>query len=81
MEKEQYFRIVELPEHQVLLEKDFDNSEEEDSLLFKITFYVDGIKVVQSMGYSDEETRDNAFFETSDERIQTIIDSTSKMFK
>ncbi len=81
MEKEQYFRIVELPEYQVLLEKDFDNTEDEDSLLFKITFYVDGIKICQSMGYSDEEIRDKTFSETTDEQLQILIDSTAKMFK
>jgi len=59
--KEIYFRIVELPTHQLLVEKDFDNESDEDNFLVSVTFHNKGVKVKNSYGYSDEDLRDTMF--------------------
>lgn len=58
--KEVNFRIIELPTHQVLLTKDFDDDEESKPLL-TITFFLEGVKINQKLGYDEEaqKTLDN----------------------
>lgn len=80
MKKEINFRIIELPKHQVLLTKDFDEDEESSPLLV-ITFFISGVKVSQKMGYADEKKRDKYFNECAPETVQSIVDNTIKMFK
>lgn len=77
--KEVNFRIIELPTHQVLLTKDFDD-DEEGSPLLTVTFFLDGVKVSQKLGYSEEEKRDKIFAEFKDEQAQTMLDNTLTMF-
>lgn len=77
--KEVNFRIIELPTHQVLLTKDFDD-DEEGSPLLTVTFFLEGVKVRQKLGYSDEEKRDKIFVDFTDENAQTMLDNTLAMF-
>ena len=80
---EQHFRIIELPEYQVLLTKDFDTDEngeweedEDDSKpLLIITVFFDGIKADVTMGFSKESSRDEAFLSLSDAKVQSLIES------
>lgn len=78
--KETYFRIVELPTHQILLEKDFDNESEEDQFLLTVTFNDKGIKVKKSYGSCDEDLRDKMFKNITDEQLQKSLDDTLKFF-
>lgn len=72
--KEINFRIIELPTHQVLLTRDFDN-EEDDKPLLTLTFFVDDVKISQKLGYGDEKTRDEIFNSLTEEQAQTFLDN------
>lgn len=69
--KDKYFRIIELPDHDVLLEKDWD--EETNNPLCSVIFHVEGIRVAQKLGYETEEQRDKAFDEITAEQAQTVV--------
>ena len=77
--KEVNFRLIELPTHQVLLTKDFDEDEESSPLL-TVTFFLDGVKVSQKIGYSEEEKRDKIFNDFTDEQAQTMLNNTLAIF-
>lgn len=77
--KQVNFRIIELPTHQVLLTKDFDDDEESKPLL-TITFFLEGIKVNQKLGYDDEAKRDEMFEKVNDEQVQKTLDNALAMF-
>jgi len=77
--KETNFRIIELPTHQVLLTKDWDNDDEKPTLV--ITLFNEGVKVNQTYGYDEEETRDRIFETFSEESTQGMLDSVLKMFE
>lgn len=72
--KEINFKIIELPNYQVLLQKDFDNEDHDESDLMVITFYLDGVKVKHSYGYEDVETRDRIFDNVKESQVQKLID-------
>ena len=77
--KEINFRIIELPTHQILISKDFDD--EEESELLVMTFFIEGVKVTQKFGYDNEEKRNEMFDKITDEQAQKSLDTTLKMFK
>lgn len=79
MEKEINFRIIELPTHQVLLTRDFDN-EDKDQPVITITFFLDGVKVKQSLGYNEESKRDEYFNKITDKLVQQMLDNCLKLF-
>jgi len=68
-----------LPTHQVLLTKDFDEDEESSPLL-TVTFFLEGVKVRQKLGYLNEEKRDKIFVDFTDKQAQTMLDNTLAMF-
>jgi len=76
--KEINFRIIELPTHQILLMRDFDNEADEDDEILSIIFFLDGVKVDFTLNYTDEEPRDKAFFGITEERAQGFLDNYSK---
>jgi hypothetical protein len=76
--KEINFRIIELPTHQILISKDFDD--EEESELLVMTFFIEGVKVTQKFGYDNEEKRNEMFDKITDEQAQKSLDGTIKMF-
>lgn len=73
------FRIIELPTHQVLLTKDFDDDDESKPLL-TITFFLEGVKVNQKLGYDDEAKRDEMFDKVTDEQVQKTLNNALVMF-
>lgn len=77
--KEVNFRIIELPTHQVLLTKDFD--EDEDNPLLIITFFLDGVRVNQKLGYDNESKRDEMFDKVTAEQVQKTLDNSLAIFK
>lgn len=77
--KKTYFRIIELPTHQVMLSKDFD-SDNDDQPTLVITFFFDGIKVCQTLGYPSDEKRDVIFDSFTDEQAQSVLDTASGLF-
>ena len=77
--KEINFRIIELPTHQVLLQKDFDNDDNDETELMVITFYLDGIKVKHSYGYENLKTRDRIFNTVKESQVQKLIDDAISM--
>lgn len=74
-EKEVNFRIIELPTHQVLLTKDFDNENDEAGLLLVITVFLDGVKVDLKLNYKDEEVRNRLFLEMTEVMAQSFLDN------
>lgn len=71
--KDIFFKIIELPNHQVLVAKDFDQ-EDDDAPVVAVTFHLDGVKVTQKFGYAEEAKRDAAFEQFTDKDAQSIID-------
>lgn len=59
--KEIKFKIIELENYQVLVEKDFDNSEDEDMYLVVVSFYSENMKITHNFSFDKEENR-NAYF-------------------
>lgn len=78
--KEINFKIIELPTHQVLIQKDFDNNDDEKDLLV-IVFYLEGIKVKHNYGYENSEIRDKVFDEITESAVEEIVNTALKMFK
>jgi len=76
--KEINFRIIELPTHQILISKDFDEEEEKELLI--ITFFIDNVKVTQKMGYNDKAKRDEVFEKVTDEQAQKTLNNVLKLF-
>lgn len=72
--KTKHFRIVELPEYQVLLTKDFDNEEALPMPLLTFSFFVEGAKADFSLRYSLEEKRDELFETLSNEEVENIAE-------
>jgi len=79
--KEINFRIVELPTHQVLISKDFDNDSDTENDLIVITLFIDGVKANLTYGYSDTDKRDRIFNEITDKQIQSTLDGVLNTFK
>lgn len=80
-EKKIHFRIIELPEYQVLLTKDFDEESEESTPLLVISFFHEGMKLDLKLGYSDESKIDKLIETFTSEDAQTLIDNTLEQFK
>lgn len=77
--KEINFRIIELPTHQILISKDFDEEEERELLV--ITFFIEGVKVSQKFGYDNEAKRNEMFDKITNEQVQKSLDNTLEIFK
>lgn len=77
--KEINFKIIELDNYQVLVEKDYDDEENLDLLVIK--FFIQGMKVCQKLGFDSEEKRDDAFERITKEQVEATVLSTEKMFK
>lgn len=65
------FRIIELPERQVLLTKDFD----EDEIILSVSFFLGGVKAVMSLGYESEDSRDKLFNDFTEEMAQDFVNN------
>lgn len=70
-EKITYFRIIELPTHQVLVTKDWNDDEDP---IISVTFFLEGMKITQSLGYTEAEKRDGAFDKFNDKYAQAMLD-------
>ena len=79
MGKEVFFKIIELPTHQVLFTKDFAEVEDEDCPVISITFFIEGAKVCQTMSYANEEKRDEMFDKLTEQHAQQTVDTVLKM--
>ncbi|MES2382497.1 MAG: hypothetical protein V4538_15725 [Bacteroidota bacterium] len=80
MKKQISFRIIELPTHQVLVSKDFDQDENDKPLLV-LTFNLDGLIMSVKMGYDNETDRDKYFDTISEETAQTFLNDFIKLTK
>lgn len=72
MEKQTHFRIIELPTHQVLITKDFDNDEDNTPLLV-ITLFIDNCRAEIKMGFDNEKKRNEAFINYSEKSAKTLL--------
>jgi len=77
--KEVNFKIVEIPTHQVLLTKDFDE-DNDDQPLMVVTFFIDGMKVSMKLGYKTEDIRNQMFDEFGETNAQGIVDKIISQF-
>ncbi|WP_264548004.1 hypothetical protein [Flavobacterium sp. N2820] len=78
MQKEIYFRIIELENHQVLLQKSWNEDDDKPSLIF--TFNLKSCCINKTHSFTNEISRDKVFDTFTDEQAQNMIDSTSKLF-
>jgi hypothetical protein len=69
--KQIHFRIIELPDHQVLLTKSWDDDEGAPVLL--VTFFLEGLQVTQTLSYLREEDRDKIFDTFADKDAEEIV--------
>lgn len=79
--KKVHFRIIELPTHQVLIQKDFDNEADDDTYLITISFFVDDAKATHKYTYEKEQNRDDMFEKITLEHVQLLVDTSIIMFK
>ena len=70
-----HFRIIELPNYQVLLTKDFDNEQQDATFLAVISFFLENVKVELKLNYKTEEKRDNIFNSITSEQVQKTVDN------
>ena len=70
-----HFRIIELPNYQILLTKDFDNEQDDASFLAVISFFLENVKVELKLNYKTEEKRDNIFDSITAEQVQKTVDN------
>lgn len=78
--KQTFFRIMELEGHQVLVSKDFNNEGEKNGDLVRIEFFIEGVKVSNTLGFSTIDKRDNAFEKISNDLAQAYVDNAISMF-
>lgn len=71
MKKQTIFRIIELPTHQVLLMKTWDEEDESDSIQMIINH--EGMEMKVTFGYDSEEIRDENFDNFKKETCQQLI--------
>ncbi len=76
--KEVNFRIIELQTNQVLLAKDFDNSDGYEPELH-IIFFTEGVKIDLTNKFNSEESRNKHFDDFTDNDAQTLIDKFIKL--
>ena len=79
--KETFFKIFELENHQVLIQKDFDNESDDNSDLILIVFYVNGVKCQQTLGYETAEKRDEIFDKITESQVLVTVNNAIKMFE
>lgn len=76
---EKYFKIIELPTHQVLFTRDFD---EDENPTIKVSVYLDGVRIDISAGYQSEEKRDEIFENNINEEVaQAYLNSILDMLE
>jgi hypothetical protein len=79
--KKVHFRIIELPTHQVLLQKDFDNEGDDDIYIIDISFFIEDAKATHKYTYEQEQNRDDMFEKITSEHVQSLVDNAIIMFK
>lgn len=79
MTKQIYFRLIELENHQILLQKSFDNEEQKPELI--VSYHLHSCCIQQNHVYKDESIRDKFFDTYTNEQAQKMIDSTLKLLE
>lgn len=80
--KKVFFKILELPTHQVLLHKDWDDYDDDEFSrpVIIMSFFLDGIKASYKLGYDTMKKRDDDFELFDESKAQKILDSTIVQF-
>lgn len=78
MQKEIYFRIIELENHQVLLQKSWNEDDNKPSLIFTVN--LNSCCLNQTHSFNNQISRDKAF-NITDEQAQKMVDSMAKLFE
>lgn len=79
MEKEQRFKIIELPTHQVMVMKDWD--EEDSTPRVLVIIFIDGVKFQPSFGYKTNSEMAKAFDKIDSSMAQQMLDGAISMLK
>ena len=79
MQKQIYFKIIELENYQVLVEKCLDDDDETEAM--NVSFHIKGMKVSHNLSYESMEKRDNDFEQFDEKQAQKFIDSITHFFK
>lgn len=77
--KTTYFKIIELPTHQVLIEKDWDAEKEEYQVA--ITVWFDEMKVKQVYGYHTLKKADDSFDKWDENKCSVHIKNITTLIK
>lgn len=77
--KEINFKIIELPTHQVLVSKDFDDDDDSTPLM-KASVFIKGVKAVQKFGYKNKKDRDSAFNKFTYVEASSMLEALIEMF-
>ncbi|MFK7113351.1 hypothetical protein V3468_02740 [Flavobacterium oreochromis] len=77
MQKQIYFKIIELENYQVLVEKFFNEEEEKEAI--QIVFYIHDFKIVNKLLFETEEKQNKAFELINSETAQGYINAALKI--
>lgn len=77
--KKTYFKIIELDTHQVLVSKDFEDDKESSPSIVIILFH-EGVKIKQTLIYSNEQGRDEDFIIFDVEQAKIVLESIKKFY-
>ncbi|MFK7061405.1 hypothetical protein V3Q90_14905 [Flavobacterium oreochromis] len=77
MQKQIYFKIIELENHQVLVEKCLDDDDETEAI--QIVFYIHNFKIVNKLCFETQEKQNKAFELINYETAQGYINAALKI--
>ncbi|WP_459926483.1 hypothetical protein [Flavobacterium covae] len=77
MQKQIHFKIIELENYQVLVEKFFNEEEEKEAV--RIVFYIHNFKIVNKLCFETQEKQNKAFELINPEIAQGYINAALKI--
>lgn len=80
MKKEINYRLIELPDYQYLISKDYNDNEKNPFLLIT-EFYFEGIQIKKTLGFFSEEHRDECFRDFTESQAIRDINDCSELMK
>ncbi len=75
-----FAKLFDLPEHQVIVAKDFSNEDEEMEGQLVVTTFIDSVKVQMKYGFEKLADRDQAFEKYDRAAAEKLISSSINLF-
>ena len=73
-----YFKIIELPDYDILISKDYITCDGRVVYLLVLTFFYYGYKLDTTLGFDKEEIRNDEFNNITSEKAKELIENTIK---